>query len=48
MKDVNKEIKTLYKDAVYFHYLSDGYTIRQAKCEAKKIFGKSLKSLVIK
>jgi len=43
MNDVNKELKTLYKDAVYFHYLRNGYTGRKARYEVKQIFGNSRK-----
>ena len=38
MKDVSKELMILYKDALYFHYLREGYTMQKAKFEVKKIF----------
>ena len=39
MKDVNKELKMLYKDALYFHYMSKGCHSIKAKYEVKKLFG---------
>ena len=38
MTDVKKEVKKLYKDALYFHLMRDGYATKQAKLEIKKIF----------
>ena len=32
-------IEQLYRDAVYFHLLSEGFTSAQAKGEVNKIFG---------
>ena len=38
MIDVDKELKKLYKDAMYNHLLREGYKIKQAKLEVGKIF----------
>ena len=38
MIDVEKELKKLYKDAMYLHLLRKGYKSKQAKLEVEKIF----------
>ena len=38
MIDVDKELKKLYKDAMYYHLLRKGYKGKQAKLKAGKVF----------
>ncbi len=39
MIDVDKELKKLYKDAMYCHLLREGYKSKKAKLEVGKRFG---------
>jgi hypothetical protein len=38
MTDVKKEVKKLYKDALYFHLIHNGYTMKRAELAVGRIF----------
>ena len=38
MVDIEKELKKLYKDAMYSHLLREGYKSKQAKLKVGRIF----------
>lgn len=38
MKNILKATKKLYKDALYYHLVRNGYTMMQAKREVKRVF----------
>ncbi len=38
MVNVEKQIKQLYKDAMYVHLIRNGYSNRQAKTQIKNFF----------
>ena len=38
MIDMDKELKKLYKDAMFFHLLREGCAVTKAKSKVRKIF----------
>jgi hypothetical protein len=38
MIDIKKEEKKLYKDAMYFHLIHNGYSLRKAQFIIKRLF----------
>lgn len=46
MDDIKEEIKMLYKDAMYFHLIDNGFTKRRAKVESYKIIFGNKKNIL--
>ena len=38
MDDISEDLKTLYKDAIYFSLIRKGYTLMKAKLTVERLF----------